>query len=90
MGLRSAQFQTLEVLYSAWALWAAGLVKCEFWKCFLKFGLSEKHTKFKKNLPPGLEVYWVNVHDNTFWYRVIFCMKFWWFLAYLLMHTTRR
>ena len=23
----------------------------------LKFGLSEKHTKFEKNLPPGLDFY---------------------------------
>ena len=25
-------------------------------KDFIKFGLSEKHTKFEKNLPPGLDV----------------------------------
>ena len=27
------------------------------WNMNLKFGLSEKHTKFEKNLPRGLDVY---------------------------------
>ena len=29
----------------------------------VKFGLSEKHTKFEKNLPHGLDVYYVNVQS---------------------------